>query len=495
MRNYVHVILWGEEIGSLVWRAERRNSYFVYNPAYLSKDVEPFPFGAPKSNQAIKSYEGEERRIYQHLPAFIADSLPDDWGNVLFQQWVSDQTLSEADVTPLDKLVFIGKRGMGALEFEPDNAPIPYKEKVNIGELANLAHKIFVERENAHILPDEMLTKQLLIAVGSSAGGRQPKAVIAIHRETGEIRSGQVAGLEGYDYYILKFGDHERSTAELEQTYYEMAIDAGIDMMPCRLMEADGEKHFLTKRFDRAGGEKLHTQTLAAMDPDANTYEQLLLVCRKLHLPDAAADEVFRRMVFNYLANNTDDHHKNFSFLMNKKGEWSLAPAYDMTYIFNRGGYQPESEHCLLLRGKYERWTKEDVKEFAVKYGINDSEKIIRKVVDALILFRTLAEKNGVRQEWIGRIEATIHQRLQEWGFSTDYHDEEWLTTDGKSVAKVYLEQAYKGNYHLFATIDGKQRKFIIRKDTPEHELIEQIGIHKISSEQIRELLERRIKQ
>ena len=265
--------------------------------------------------------------------------------------------------------------------------------------------------------------------------------------------------------------------------------------MSSRLIDADGEKHFLTKRFDRAGGEKLHTQTLAAMEPDANTYEQLLLVCRKLHLPDAAADEVFRRMVFNYLANNTDDHHKNFSFLMNKKGEWSLAPAYDMTYIFNRGGYQPESEHCLLLRGKYERWTKEDVKEFAVKYGINDSEKIIRKVVDALILFRTLAEKNGVRQEWIGRIEATIHQRLQEWGFSTDHHDDEWLTTDGKSVAKVYLEQAYKGNYHLFANIDGKQRKFIIRKGTFEHELIEQIGIHKISSEQIRELLERRIKQ
>ena len=490
MRNFVHVILWGEDIGSLMWRKERRNSYFVYNPSYLTKLEEPFPLVAPKTNKLMLSFSGEEQRIYQHLPSFIADSLPDDWGNVLFQQWVSDQKLSDADVTPLDKLIFIGKRGMGALEFEPDTSPTPYREPINIGELSRLAKRIFVERENAHILPDEMLTKQLLLAVGTSAGGRQPKAIIAINRETGEIRSGQVAGLDGYDYYIIKFGEKERCTAELEMTYHQMALAAGIEMMPSRLLDADGEKHFATLRFDRPNGEKLHLQTLAAMDPDADSYEKLLLVCRRLHLPDAATDEVFRRMVFNYLANNTDDHHKNFSFLMNKKGEWSLSPAYDLTYIFNRGGFQPESSHCLLMRGKYDRWTREDVSLFATKYGVNDPEKIIRQVVDAVMQFRSLAEQNGVRQELIGRIEATIQEHLREWGVSAEHREEEWTATDGNRISNPYVEQAYKGNYHLFATINGRPKRFIIRRGTADYDYIEKIGMYQLSAAQLRALIE-----
>lgn len=493
MRQFLHIYLWGKEIGQLEWKARIGRSVFAYNPTYLSEvGVSPAPLIAPIDKDALfRSFVSEEERIYQRLPAFLADSLPDAWGNMLFEQWRTDQHLSPADVTPLDKLTFIGKRGMGAFEFVPDAQLSRSAEEVDVAALAHMAERIFKEREKAVIDPSETLTKKLLLAVGTSAGGRQPKAIIAIHRETGEIRSGQVAGMEGYDYYILKFGDKERSSAELEQTYYEMAIAAGIDMMPSRLMEADGENHFLTKRFDRPDGDKLHMQTLAAMDPDANTYEQLLLVCRKLQLQEAETTEVFRRMVFNYLANNTDDHHKNFSFLMNKKGEWSLAPAYDMTYIFNRGGYQPDSEHCLLLRGKYERWTKEDVLQFALDNGIANYEKIIRKVVDALSQFRALAEENGVRQEWIGRIETTIRTHLQEWGFETEHHDDEWTIAGGTHAAKVYLEQAFKGNYHLFATIDGKQRKFIIRKGTPEYELIAQTGLHLISRDQLRKLVER----
>ena len=230
------------------------------------------------------------------------------------------------------------------------------------------------------------------------------------------------------------------------------------------------------------------------MDPDANSYEQLLLVCRKLRLTDAAADEVFRRMVFNYLANNTDDHHKNFAFVMNRRGEWSLAPAYDLTYIFNRRGFLPEQTHCMTMRGKTADWTKEDVMLFAADNGIRNAEKIIRQVADAVMSFRGLAEKNGVRPDWIGRVEECLRGHLQEWGFSDGgLHVGEWRLTTGQVVTNVYLEQAYKGNIHLYATIDGAQRRWIFRPSMPEYKLIAEHGISNISEETLRQMVEERI--
>jgi len=487
--------MWGEEVGALEWKPQTRRSFFTYNPAYINKGGASIaPLIAPIDKDALyRSFGSEEERIYQRLPSFLADSLPDDWGNTLFEHWRADQHLAQAAVTPLDKLTFIGKRGMGALEFEPDAQLMPYAESVNIAELAHLAQKIFVEREEAHIAPNEELTKQLLMAVGTSAGGRQPKAIIAINRETGEMRSGQIAGLEGCDYYILKFGDAERSSAELEMTYYEMARAAGIMMMPCCLREADGERHFMTQRFDRHNGEKLHVQTLAAMDPDANSYEDLLLVCRKLRLADAVADEVFRRMVFNYLANNTDDHHKNFAFIMTRSGEWTLAPAYDMTYIFNMRGFLPEHAHCMLMSGKYADWTKDDVMHFAADNGIRNAEKIIRQVADAVMQFRTLAEKNGVRPVWIGRIEECLQGHLREWGFAIPAQNMAWTTSDGKHITKVYLEQAYKGNIHLYATINGTQRRWIFRPSMTEYALISKQGISFLNEETLRHIVDARV--
>ena len=262
------------------------------------------------------------------------------------------------------------------------------------------------------------MTLQSLIAVGTSAGGRQPKGIIAINRETDEIRSGQIDHEPSFDYYILKFGDKERSSAELEQTYYEMALAAGIHMMESRLLEIDGTKHFLTKRFDRNETGKLHTQTLAAMMPEADSYEKLLMVCRKLHLPEVDCQEVFRRMVFNILANNTDDHNKNFTFIMNRQGSWRISPAYDMTYIFDTGGYLPNMEHCLMIGGKLEDISREDVIQFARDNGIRRPDAIIREVVESLKHFRTIAEKHSVSEQWIGRVEATIIHHLKSWGDS-----------------------------------------------------------------------------
>ena len=472
MRDCIHIWLWGQEIGSLMWRYERHSSYFVYHPDFIASDIEPFPLVAPKAFN--KAYVSEDKRMYQHLPAFLADSLPDDWGNALFQQWQLEQGLPDSKILPLDKLTFIGSRGMGALEFVPDAQVKPRAEKIDIASLAKLSKKIFEDREKAVIEPGETITKKLLMTVGTSVGGRQPKALIAINRETGEIRSGQIAGLDGFDYYILKFGDKERSTAELEMTYTEMAREAGIDMMPCFIKEADGEKHFMTQRFDRINGEKVHLQTLAAMNPDAYSYEQLMLVCRNLHLPDATGEEIFRRMVFNYLANNTDDHNKNF----------------------NVGGYQPHSEHCLLLRGKVADWTKEEVLLFAEQNDIKNPEKIIRQVAAAVMNFRALAEKNGVRQEWVGRIEECLKGHLREWNLVDSGKSivESFRLEDGREVRDVHLEQAYKGNIHLHATIDGVARRWVLRPSMPEYARIVERGIANVPDEWLREWVEERIR-
>lgn len=494
MRDCIHIYLWGREIGSLMWRYERHSSYFVYNPDFLADDLDPFPLVAPKKGAFNKAFVSEDMRIYQHLPAFLADSLPDDWGNALFQQWQIEQGLPDSKVLPLDKLTFIGSRGMGALEFVPDAQLKPRAEKIDIGALAKLAKKIFDDREKAVIEPSETITKKLLMTIGTSVGGRQPKALIAINRETGEIRSGQIAGLDGFEYYILKFGEAERSTAELEMTYYQMAREAGIRMMPCMLKEADGEKHFMTQRFDRINGEKIHLQTLAAMNPDASSYELLMLVCRNLHLSDDAGEEIFRRMVFNHLANNTDDHNKNFSFMMSPRGEWSLAPAYDLTFIFNVGGFQPHREHCLLMRGKIADWMKEDVLLFARQNDIKNPEKIIRQVAAAVMNFRTLAERNGVRPEWIGRVEDCLNAHLREWGLGVRMMDARlWRLEDGREVTNAYLEQAYKGNIHLHATIDGTHRRWVIRPSMPEYTTISAVGIPNITVDMLKQLVEERI--
>lgn len=486
MTGALKVFLWGKEIGRLAWHENRRLAYFIYNPEFLRGNLDIAPLAAsihhPLSSRAIF---GESERIYQKLPSFIADSLPDAWGNGLFEQWRKANNISDRSVTPLEKLAFIGRRGMGALEFVPEIDRGLMADKIDIKALADLAEKIVRERENVRILPDESLTLQSLIAVGTSAGGRQPKGIIAMNPETGEIRSGQIDTEPGFEYYLLKFGDKERSTAELEQTYYEMALAAGINMMESRLLAVEGVNHFLTKRFDRDKTGKLHTQTLAAMNPEADSYEKLLTVCRKLHLPEVDCQEVFRRLVFNILANNTDDHHKNFSFIMNRKGLWRLSPAYDVTYIFDTGGYLPNKEHCLMIGGKLQGVSREDIIAFAKETGIRAPESIIRKVAKAVASFRVLAEKNGVAARWIGCVETTIIDHLKAWGEWEDADDKAEQIIDGHVVRNLRIEQSYKGNYHLLAEIDGRERKFVIGKNKEEFALIEKMGIANLTANQL----------
>lgn len=492
MIKSLKILLWGEEIGRLAWDERRRLSYFTYNPEFIKKGLNISPLVAPINGaRGLLPIWGEDAKIYQKLPAFVADSLPDAWGNQLFDLWRQQQRLSNAEINPLDKLSFIGRRGMGALEFMPEVTRERRTEKVDIKSLADLAERIFVERENARIMPEESITMQSLLTVGTSAGGRQPKAIIAINQATGEIRSGQISGLEGYDYYLLKFGNSEYCSAELEMTYYKLAILAGINMMPSELYPVDGNNHFMTKRFDRDGEKKIHTQTLAAIYPDAESYEQLITVCRKLRLPDADCQEVFRRMVFNILANNTDDHNKNFSFVMSEDGSWRLAPAYDITYILDRGGYLPNKEHCMYIRAKLHDITRSDVINFARDNGIRRPDAIIREVVASLKQFRTIAAKYGVTESWIGRVESTIVDHLNAWGERVCEPNESIIEINGHSISNMRVEQTYKGNYHLLANIDGSERKFVISKKKGEFAQIEHIGLSNLTAEHLKMMVEK----
>ena len=484
------VMLWGREVGRLCIDPRRHLPYFEYNREWIEKGHDISPLDASiKLPQNLRPIFGASEKMYQKLPPFLADSLPDAWGNELFEQWRLQQGIKPGEITSLDKLAFIGRRAMGALEFLPETSNFNLKEEINLKALIDLAEQIYMQRENAHIEPEQSLTMQALMAVGTSAGGRQPKAIIAINRETGEIRSGQVGAKEGFEQCILKFGIKERSTAELEMAYYEMAKKAGIQMTPSWLMDVEGDKHFVTKRFDREGGKKLHMQTLAALYPEADSYERLLWVCRKMRLSELDSEEVFRRMVFNVLANNTDDHNKNFSFLMDEQGRWSFSPAYDLTYIFNTGGFLPETRHCLMIRGKYDNITLEDVMELAAENGIRKAESIVGEVGKAVSEFRGIAERNKVKEQWISAVETTLGKNLEFWGLSHAKAPSSYLDANGRKVENACIEQQYKGNYLLLATIDGKERKYVIRKKTAEHDDISRIGMSNLPDDYLKELV------
>lgn len=487
------VLLWGREVGRLFIEPRRKLPYFEFNREWVETgfDISPLDISIKQPHILRPIFGNTEKKIYQKLPPFLADSLPDAWGNELFEQWRQQQGIKLGDITPLDKLAFIGRRAMGALEFQPETSDFRAEENIQLKALIDLANHIYTQREKAQIDASQSLTMRALMQVGTSAGGRQPKAIIAINRETGEIRSGQVNDLEGYDYCILKFGDRERSTSELEMAYYEMAVQAGIRMMPCWLIDVEGEKHFMTKRFDREEGKKLHMQTLAALYPEADSYERLLWVCRKMRLPERDSEEVFRRMVFNILANNTDDHNKNFTFLMDGHGRWSLSPAYDLTYIFNTGGFLPETQHCLMMRGKRTGITMEDTMALAAENGIRPAENIIRKVAEAMLGFRSIATRYGVQERWINAVEQTLRCNLEAWGLKTATTANAVFDITGHKIESFHVEQQFKGNYLLQATIDGNKLKHIIRKGTPDHDILTRTGLSNLTEQQMKELVER----
>lgn len=495
MITRLKVLYGGREIGMLIWDKRRGTSYFNFNPA-LDIDpslLSPLTIPSDASRRRIPVW-GAEDAIYNRLPPFLADSLPDRWGNLLFEQWCREQRIPISSVTPLDKLSFIGRRAMGAFEFEPVASDPGPRGKIDMSALVSLARKVFAQRQDVHILPEESLTMQALIALGSSPGGRQPKALVAIDRATGEIRSGQIAGLEGHRYGLLKFGDAEYSSAELEMTYHDLAVDAGLAMTAAELLEFDGSRHFLTERFDRADGRRVHVQTLAAMAPGVDSYEGLMDVCRRLGLGVDALTEVFRRMVFNILSNNTDDHNKNFSFLIGADGRWSLSPAYDMTFIFDTNGMRPMNVRCMSVGGKLADITMDDVLTLAVDNDISRARGLteIQRIARSLGRFGEVASCHGVNDACAGIVGSAINDNLRAWGLADERVRGQYVV-DGHSVGDIRIEVSYKGNYHILFTRDGRPSKLVVDRKSESGRAISMAGAADADESLLLEIIRRKM--
>lgn len=396
--NIVAIWLWNREVGRIYWDDASGRAVFAYNPAFLHDGIDIAPLTASIHSPATqKPILGDRDKLYQGLPPFLADSLPDKWGNLVFENWRAMHCLRGKQVTPVDKLAFIGSRGMGALEFRPAVPLEQQPAELPLADLYRLSQRIFSERSQVQILPEESLTMQSLYAVATSAGGQHPKALIAIHRTTGEIRSGQMEWGTDYDYYILKFA--ERSgfpTTRVEYAYCLMAQDMGIRMMPSRLLEVDGDLHFLTQRFDRQEGKRIHTQTLAAMLETACSYEDLMQVARRLSISQEEQNQLFLRIAMNIFGGNVDDHTKNFSFMLSEGGMWHITPAYDVTFTTDLDAPFYMNRHELSLCGKVENITRNDLLQFARENSIKSASAMLDRVTQVLSDWLTYARRAGV---------------------------------------------------------------------------------------------------
>lgn len=489
--NSLIVRLWGEELGRLAWDSSSGSTYFTFNPdAYDRPDVAPLTNPKDKWRKEVPVF-GDARRIYQGLPPFIADSLPDSWGNKLFEQWVRQNKIPRRKVNPLFKLMFIGRRGMGALEFEPAAQELEHRRSVDIKELYTLSLDILKERESVVLDATGELTMQALLAVGTSAGGRQMKAIVAFDPETEELRSGQANAPSGFDHYIIKFEDELVPTTEIEMAYHDMATECGIDMEYCRAIEVEGISHFMTRRFDRKNGGKIHMQTLAAINPEADSYEDLMATCRTLGLSQKDMIEVYRRLVFNVMANNTDDHNKNFSFLLEKGGKWRLSPAYDVTFIFNRYGTGPETSHVFSLYGKTSDITREDLMDFAKEHSIRDAESIIANTGNALSRFAEVAEKYKIPARWSHMIQKTILENLSQFGFmEIPEAISEFTDTCGREFRHLSINANTKGYYHISVQIDDQPHKRIIRPSNDNFKKIQEFELGNLKDTELIVLME-----
>ncbi len=408
--NIVQVSIWGKNVGLLSWDDKRGCSSFQFDRDFINNALDIAPLVAPLSSAVVQRgfpISGNKEKPYYGLPEFIADSLPDHWGNVVFQKWLEANKLHTRQINAVDRLSFIGKRAMGAFEFQPAHIKEDASIDIKLSSLYELANRIFNDRQNVSIDISNGLIIEDLYKVGTSAGGQRPKAIIAIDETTGIIRSGQADLPQNFKHYILKFDTGKPDDfpfTKIEMAYYLMARDCGIDMMPSKLVEIEGTQNFLTQRFDRVDGIRIHTQTMAAMSSFADTYEDLFVIGRKINLTAEEQAQQYRRMVFNILAGNVDDHTKNFSFLMYPNGEWHISPAYDLIFSID-----PDSRffrnHELSVRGKRNNITRKDLIDFAKAQDIKNPANIIEQTIEVVKKFNDYAEQVGVSEYWISRIQ------------------------------------------------------------------------------------------
>lgn len=493
MENVVLVKIWGKPVGTIMWDAQRKRAIFSYNKEFISQGVDIAPLTASIHNPRYSlPFLGEtDRDIFSGLPAFIADSLPGGWGNAVYNAWVAEHHLSSRQITPIDKLAFIGKRGMGALEFEPA-VPIDENKDIALNDLYLRAKEILKNREQVTANTSQ-LNMDVLYEVGTSAGGNHAKAVIAINRETGEIRSGQVNLSDDYTYYLLKFEEHEHyPLTRIEMAYYDMAKLCSIHMMPSQLIDIGTERHFLTERYDRENGQKLHTQTLAAMRPEASSYEDLMDVCLKLKLPYAEVEETYRRAVFNILTTNVDAHIKNFSFMMKEGSDWHITPAYDLTFSCFNPGNRFDPAHYLSLNGKTMNVNANDLLTLGRIYNIKNPNAIIKECVDAVMEFRTIAARYGVGEPWIDKVErhfAEMSPDLLSGLHGYKPHVFSFMLGD-VHVEDAQWEEMGNGAMRLTAKLNGQEFKVTFSQKSPKGKLAIEKGGTKMTQEALRQFVE-----
>jgi len=430
MITNVEVKLWDNTVGILAWNDQRRYSHFEWNKDFLKKgfDLAPIVMPAREINPDIvysfPAIEEIEWKVFKGLPGFIADSLPDSFGNKVIDKWLERQGRASGSFSPIERLCYTGRRGIGALEFFPANFENDKVVAVDVAKLVALSEAVLSERSdlNTNVSYGENAMLDI-IRVGTSAGGARPKAVIAYNDTTGEIKSGQIAEVPvGFDHWLLKLDGVGKSAGlglasgmgQVEYAYYLMAKDCGITMTECRLLKEGRRAHFMTRRFDRPGtGEKLYMQSLCAIAGmnyavmGAYDYAQVYSVIRQLRLPHTSIEQLYRRMVFNVIAQNCDDHTKNIAFLMNKKGQWALAPAYDITYAFDPTG-RWNFQHFLSVNGKYKNITPVDMLEVGRKQGVKNAKHIIDNVKEVTAHWPLYARKSGVPKKLADAIGKTF---------------------------------------------------------------------------------------
>ncbi len=421
----IKVYIWGKFVGAVALDPSLNFYVFAYDKTFGKSKIELSPLHMPlNASEQVYVFPNLPPETYKRLPALLSDSLPDDFGNSLIDRYMAEKGIAKSEITPLDRLAYMGKRAMGALEFKPSFQTA--KQKPTIIDL----DKLVVEARKAvkGTIENEEETKAVLrsiLDVGTSAGGARAKAVIAWNANTKEIRSGQLEVPEGFEHWLLKFDgmglDKELGASQeygrIEYAYYLMALNAGINMTHCQLLEENGRSHFMTKRFDREkDNKKHHMQTLCAMDhidykkKSTNSYEQLFLVIRSLALGHEAEVQAFRRMIFNIMARNCDDHSKNFSFLLKENSSWELAPAYDVTFAHNPKG-EWTHQHLMSVNGKYKNFTLNDVYTIADRYGIGEAKIVIEEVKHALASWSEIANKVAIKKQTIRYIQ-NLHLKL-----------------------------------------------------------------------------------
>jgi serine/threonine-protein kinase HipA len=415
----VEVKLYDKTIGTAEWNDNKGSSTFQYSNDAINRNIEPSPIIMPTQERIFET--NRDHINFHNLPYLLSDSMPDDFGNIMMKEWLRQKKLLINNINPVDRLTYVGRRGMGALEYEPVNHKDNNNYNVNVTELLEVAKKVLEGKEEISYNDLDKDSLSDILRIGTSVGGARAKALIAIKTDSNnkilEIKPGDIIQPEGYTYWLLKIdGANEKTLGEgeglgkIEYAYYKLAKEAGVDISDSDLYEENGRFHFLTKRFDRKkNGEKIHMQTLGAIAgidyriQKASSYEILFRVMKTLQLTYNQFEQQYRRALFNIIARNHDDHVKNFSFLMDKEGKWKISPAYDITYQYKDGGTWT-NVHQSSVNGKFDNFTRNDLLSFGKTFGIKKVNHILEEIISAVSQWSRIAKEIDIPKKDIESI-------------------------------------------------------------------------------------------